>query len=368
MPSASFISRPPNSAAPVNGPARILRQLEGLSSAAVWILAAFLIACIGIFSYLSGPELSGSLLYLIPVLLVSHVAGFRSGVIAALLASSIWFTVDLNAGTGQGRIFTPYWNLLMRSGTFLVAVVLVAATRSLNAQLEERVRERTTALELQMAENRELERSILDISDREQVRIGQDLHDSLCQQLVSVAFSANMLQERLEKEGIVTNRDASRIADMIDDSINQARNLARGLYPVRLETEGLELALRELAATMNRRFQVSCNVECPSPIPSCHPAVGIHFYRIAQEAVVNAAKHAKARNIFLSLSATAGLMKLTIEDDGEGIVPVPRNPDGMGLRIMEYRARMIGAEFKIAHRLPRGTVVSCEIGEAAFIA
>jgi signal transduction histidine kinase len=350
------------------GLVRILGQLEGLSPAAVWVLAAFLIACIGIFSYLSGPELSGSLLYLIPVLLVSHVAGFRSGVVAALLAASIWFAADLNAGTGEGRAFTPYWNLLMRSGTFLVAVCLVAATRSLNAQLEERVKERTAALEAQMAENRELERSILDISDREQVRIGQDLHDSLCQQLVSVAFSANMLRERLEKDGSVANRDASRIADLIDDSINQARNLARGLYPVRLETEGLELALRELADTMSRRFQVSCTVDCPRPVPACHPAIGIHFYRIAQEAVVNAVKHAKAQRILLSLSATAELTKLTIEDDGEGIVRVPRNPDGMGLRIMEYRARMIGADFKIAHHLPRGTVVSCEMGVVAFTA
>jgi signal transduction histidine kinase len=347
---------------------RGLGWLGNCSPVAVWFVAALLITCIGIFSLTTGPELSGSLLYLIPVLLVSHVAGFRAGVAAALLAASIWFAADLNSGTGSSLTFIPYWNALMRFGTFFVAVGLVAATRSLNAQLEERVKERTAALEAQMAENRELERSILDISNREQVRIGQDLHDSLCQQLVSVAFSANMLQERLEKEGIVANRDASRIADMIDDSINQARNLARGLYPVRLETEGLELALRELAATMSRRFQVSCRVECPSPIPSCRPAVGIHFYRIAQEAVVNAAKHAKARDVLLSLSATAGQVKLTIEDDGEGIVRVPRNPDGMGLRIMEYRARMIGADFKIAHRLPRGTVVSCDMGEAAFTA
>jgi len=377
MSSARSISRVASGQSEANGSiperpmpvlAPLLRQLEGMSPAAVWVLAAALIAGIGIFSYHTGRQLSGSLLYLIPVLLVSHVAGFRSGMVAALLAAAIWFTADLTAGAFNGHTFTPYWNLLMRFGTFMVAVILVAATRSLNSQLEERVKERTAALEAQMLENRELEKSILDISDREQVRIGQDLHDSLCQQLVSVAFSANMLQERLEKDGIAANRDASRIADMIDESINQARKLARGLYPVRLETEGLELAVRELAATMSRRFQVSCSVECPSPIPPCSPAIGIHFYRIAQEAVVNSAKHAKAHNVVLSLCATAGLMKLTIEDDGEGIAHLPRNPDGMGLRIMEYRARMIGADFRISHRLPQGTTVSCEMGEAAFSA
>lgn len=377
MSSAPSISQPVSGQAeakgttidrPMPGLVRGLRWLEERSPIVVWVLAAFLIACIGIFSWVSGPELSGSLLYLIPVLLVGHVAGFRSGVVAALFAALIWFAADMNASTGQGATFTPYWNGLMRFGTFLVAVGLVAATRSLNAQLEERVKERTAALEAQIVENRELEKSILDISDREQVRIGQDLHDSLCQQLVSVAFSANMLQERLEKDGVAANRDAARIADMIDDSINQARNLARGLYPVRLETEGLELALRELAATMSRRFQVSCTVECSGPVPPCQHAVGIHFYRIAQEAVVNAAKHAKARHVILSLSASRGKVKLSIEDNGEGIIRVPRDPDGMGLRIMAYRARMIGAGFEIEHRLPRGTIVSCEMEEAAFCA
>ncbi|MEK7950840.1 ATP-binding protein [Luteolibacter soli] len=377
MRSASPISQPTSSQEaakgavlqrPTPGFVRGLRYLEELSPTAAWLLAAFLITSIGIFSWVSGPELSGSLLYLIPVLLVGHVAGFRSGVIAALLAALIWFAADMNNGTDETRTFTPYWNALMRLGTFLVAVGLVTATRSLNAQLEERVRERTTELETRIIENRELEKSILDISDREQVRIGQDLHDSLCQQLVSVAFSANMLQERLEKDGSQTNRDAARIADMIDESINQARNLARGLYPVRLETEGLELALRELGATMSRRFQIICRIECPGPLPPCKPAVGVHLYRIAQEAVVNAAKHAKAQEVILSIFATGEHLKLNIGDDGEGIAHMPRNPDGMGLRIMEYRARMIGAEFKIGHRLPRGTTVSCNMTQAAFSA
>ena len=345
---------------------RVLGWLDRLPPVAVCAGAAVLIVAIGIISYLAGPQLSSSLFYLIPVLLVSRVAGLRWGILAAVFSALVWLTADLNAGLVYGHAVTPYWNAVMRLGSFLVAVCLVAAMGSLNSHLEERVRERTAALEAQIDENRELERNILEISDREQARIGQDLHDGLCQQLVSAAFSTNMLREKLDTDFTAGTRDAGRIADMIDEAINQARNLARGLYPVRLETEGLEMALRELASSLDRRFQSACTVECPAPLPPCPAAVGIHFYRIAQEALVNAAKHARAERIVISLAMAGGRVRLTVEDNGVGISRALPNPDGMGLRIMEYRARMIGADFQIASAGPRGTRVSCEMDEAAF--
>jgi signal transduction histidine kinase len=343
-----------------------LGWLDRLPPVAVCAGAAVLIVAIGIISYLAGPQLSSSLFYLIPVLLVSRVAGFGWGILAAVFSALVWLTADLSAGLVYGHAVTPYWNAVMRLGSFLVAVCLVAAMGSLNSHLEERVRERTAALEAQIVENRELERNILEISDREQARIGQDLHDGLCQQLVSAAFSTNMLREKLDTDFAARTRDAGRIADMIDEAINQARNLARGLYPVRLETEGLEMALRELASSLDRRFQSVCSVECPDPLPPCPAAVGIHFYRIAQEALVNAAKHARAERIVISLATRGGRVRLSVEDNGVGISRALSNPDGMGLRIMEYRARMIGADFKIRSAGPRGTLVSCEMDEAGF--
>ena len=345
---------------------RALGWLDRFSPVTACVTGFLLIVAIGIISYLSGPQLSSSLFYLIPVLLVSRVAGFRPGILAALFSAVVWLIADLNAGLVYGHAVTPYWNALMRLGSFLVAVCLVAAMGILNAHLEERVRERTAALEEQIVENRELERNILEISDREQARIGQDLHDGLCQQLVSAAFSTNLLSGKLEKDFEKGVPDARRIADMIDDAIDQARNLARGLYPVRLETEGLELALQELASTLDRRFQSVCSVECPEPLPPCRAAAGIHFYRIAREAMVNAAKHARAERIVVSLSRRDGRVRLSVEDNGVGISRDRLNPGGMGLRIMEYRARMIGADFRIASAGPRGTLVSCEMDEADF--
>lgn len=344
----------------------ILRWLDRKSPGLICMIGALLIGSIGVLSYLTGPQFSSSLFYLIPILLVTRVAGFLPGAVTALLAASIWLFADLDAGLVYGYSVTPYWNALMRLGTFLVAVSLVSAMRSLNAHLEKRVHERTAALETQIAEKRELEKAILEISDRERAAIGQDLHDGLCQQLVSAAFSANMLQESLTKTAAPNTKDASRISDMLDDAITQARNLARGLYPVRLETEGLEMALRELASTMSRRFEIACAVDCPAPLKACIPTAGIHLYRIAQEAVVNAARHANARNVILRLTVQDGRVRLVIEDDGIGTSGASHNPDGMGLRIMEYRARMIGADFTVDSVPHCGTKVICELDETSF--
>ncbi len=341
---------------------RSLRWLDSRSPSWVCVIGGWLILSIGLLSYASGPQLSSSLLYLIPVIVVTRVSGFHAGFTAALLAATVWLVVDLNGGVQFEHEVTPYWNALMRLGTFVVAVGLVTAMSSLTSHLEDRVKERTAALEAQIAEKLELEKNILEISDIERASIGQDLHDGLCQQLVSAAFSCNMLHESLAERVPDQAEHVNRIADMIDDSITQARNLARGLYPVRLETEGLEMALRELASTMNRRFGISCVVECPDATPPCGHHVGIHLYRIAQEAVVNAAKHSRASRITLVLSLNTSKIGLSITDDGTGIQPASVNPEGMGLRIMEYRARLIGATFSVGSVSGKhGTRVVCEI-------
>lgn len=341
---------------------RGMRWLDECSPTVIWTLAAFFIIIVGALNYLTSPQLSTSLLYLIPVLLVTRVSGFAAGSLAAVLAAIIWLAADLNSNNYLGHPVTPYWNALMRLGTFLVAVSLVSGMRSLNAHLEERVNERTAALEAQIAETQQLEKTLLEISDRERASIGQDLHDGLCQQLVGAAFSANLLQEKLATDPGSCGGDAASIADLIDDSITQARNLARGLYPVRLETEGLEMAVRELASTLGQRFGIPCHVECPKPLPHVEESTGIQFYRIIQEAVTNAAKHSTAGQVVIFLGMNEGRLCASVTDDGVGIDHAGHNPLGMGLNIMEYRARMIGADFDIVGREPNGTVVTCRVG------
>ncbi len=345
---------------------RLLSWLDQRHPKGVMAAGLVMIVSIGYLGNTTGPFLSTSLLFLIPLLLITRSTGFMMGAVCSLLAAALWFANDLRSLPQIAHPVIPYWNASMRLGTFLIAVSLVSATKSLNAHLEQRVSERTRELRLQIAENRELEKSILQISDRERATVGQDLHDGLCQQLVSAAFSCNILHEKAVAMDQGLARELNRIADMIDESISQSRNLARGLYPVRLETEGLEMALRELAAATNRRTDVECSVDCPEPVPTCGHAAGIHFYRIAQEAVINSVKHSKARRINITLGQNQDKIRLTVSDDGEWTANISPNSDGMGLRIMEYRARMIGAEFTFTLGHGLESSVTCEINSKDF--
>jgi signal transduction histidine kinase len=335
------------------------RWLECRSLGGILMLGMVLIGLIGVLDYITGPYASTSLFYLIPVILVAHYGGLRGGVLAAFSATSAWLAADLLSPAFHGSRFIPYWNAFMRLGVFLVTAGLVSTMRALNASLEKRVRERTAELEKEVRERQQLEKRILEISDREQSRIGQDLHDGLCQQLVSTAFSANDLCEKLAAETRPEASAANRIAASLDDAITQARQLARGLHPVRLETDGLVMALHELAATESNRSGVSCSLAAPDDLRLPDEATAIHLYRIAQEAVSNALKHAQSRHVCIQLTTKANGLRLEIEDDGVGIHAHAHNPDGMGLNIMAYRARMIGGELAVASGAHGGTVVSC---------
>jgi PAS domain S-box-containing protein len=211
-----------------------------------------------------------------------------------------------------------------------------------------------------ITERYRLERQILEICDREQARLGQDIHDGLCQQLVSLAFDANSLEQCLSLKRRGEAARAKRLATLLDQAISEARQLARGLFPVRLDAEGLASALEELATSTRERFRVRCHFEMPEPVSIRNNAMATHLYRIAQEAVNNAVRHGQALAIGIRLQATDHQVELIVEDNGKGL-PTERSAKfaGMGLHIMDYRARSMGGAFQIRLRPGGGTAVSC---------
>jgi PAS domain S-box-containing protein len=212
-----------------------------------------------------------------------------------------------------------------------------------------------------ITDRRRMEDEILSISDREQARLGQDLHDSLCQKLVSAAFDNNALKRRLASRELPEAALVQQIAVVLDDAITEARTLARGLFPVQLETDGLHVALQQLTNNIQSRFQIQCQAHCDESLVISDNAFATHLYRIASEAVTNAIKHARANQILVDLSGAGGLIELTVTDNGVGMPAARKKTGGMGLHTMEYRARTIGGILKISLAPDGGTIVSCRV-------
>ena len=224
-----------------------------------------------------------------------------------------------------------------------------------------------TGIARDITERKRLEREVLEISDEEQMRIGQDLHDGLGQHLTGIAFLAKVIASELAEEESPQAPSAQKIAQLVQDAIARTRDLAHGLSPLGLEAEGLVPALQELARRTDELSGLRCEFHGRDASNPCEGGAAVQLYRIAQESVNNAVKHAKARTVVITLSTEEGRGILSIEDDGTGFALDQPAGSGMGLQVMAYRARMIGGSLVTrrgnSHGTegggPRGTIVTC---------
>lgn len=210
----------------------------------------------------------------------------------------------------------------------------------------------------------ELEREILTVSEQEQRRLGQDLHDDLCQQLAGIQFLSQTLASDLSARKAAEATQAREIAQMVQHAMTQTRELARGLSPVHFDAEGLADALRELALRTKNVFRIDCRFRCAAPVLVRDHTTAVHLYRLAQEAVGNAVKHGQAQRIDISLTRKTKGLVLKVSDDGVGIARDLRKQQGMGLQIMHYRAEVMGGSLTVQRQPQGGTAVVCTILEA----
>jgi signal transduction histidine kinase len=340
---------------------RIVKQLESRSRFALMALALFVMVVIGLVDYLTGHEISLSVFYLLGVALAVWFVGRGAGALVSLLSVAVWVTGDFASGARFSNIMVPTWNAVVLLTFYLVVVWLLGNLRSVNRDLEAQVKNRTLALTDEIAERERAERELLEISEREQRRIGQDLHDSVCQQLTGATLAGQVLQEKLAGLKLPLAADAARMVALVEESIDLSRQLAKGLHPVEMAAEGLMLALEEYARTASGLFKVACRFECDSPVLIHDTATAGHLYRIAQEAVGNAIKHGRAKNVLIRLEADEAGTVLSIRDDGAGLPAVLPLNRGMGLRIMAHRTAMIGGKFQIRRAESGGTLVTCRL-------
>jgi signal transduction histidine kinase len=212
------------------------------------------------------------------------------------------------------------------------------------------------------AASRKLEQKILEISEGERRRIGHDLHDGLGQHLTGIALLAKALKQRLAGMKLAEAEQAARIAQLVNESIGWTRDLARGLSPVTLDTEGLPPALEELAVNASNLLHIKCTCHYDGDEFAIDGEHALHLYRIAQEAINNSVKHGKATSVQVGLASRGGRITMTVRDDGSGLSAKTLVEPGIGLQIMQYRARMIGATISVARAAPPGgTLVTCTL-------
>ncbi len=238
---------------------------------------------------------------------------------------------------------------------------LQESRRILEMKVAQRTAELVTAnraLESQMAERKKLEKRILRTTELEQQRIGQELHDGLGQELAGLAFMVGALARRLAGAGPQENSTMNEILELVHKAINEVRGVSKGLYPVEVRSGGLPLALRELAGNTRKLFGVVCSVSVDEGLEVRDPSVAAHIYRIAQEAVTNAIKHGKARNISIVLKMAPEHATLNVANDGRDF-PADAASTGMGLQTMRHRAEVIGGTLEVASADSGGTVVRC---------
>jgi len=209
-----------------------------------------------------------------------------------------------------------------------------------------------------ITERKRLEQEILNVSSRERDTIGRDLHDGLGQELTGIALMLRSVATRFQRQFPEGVASLNEIVGLVNQSIETARSLARGLLPVRTDTGGLPFALRELAGRSRDLYGLEVNFRAEIwPEITLSETSASHLYRIAQEALTNAARHGHASKVEICLTATRNTFLLRITDNGVGIGSSNGTLPGMGLKIMRYRAGMIGAKIEIGAHMPKGTVV-----------
>ena len=241
-----------------------------------------------------------------------------------------------------------------------------AALRRAHDELEIRVQRRTAQLaaandKLHAAihERKRLEHELLEITEKERRRIGLDLHDDLGQKLSGIAMMTKALEQRLSKQRAAEAKDASRIYEQVHRAMNHASGLAHDLATLDFKENDLPVALRDLAAHVRELFSISCRFQFEGTAPPLDPNIIRQLYKIAQEAVTNAIKHGKAKRVRISLAGDPHQLTLGIRNDGLPFPDLEGQSSGMGLRIMNYRASLIGGSFAIKATGTRGTQVTC---------
>ena len=332
----------------------MFRFLARQPKAVRFVEALLLVAAIGCANFMAGPLVSIGLFYCLPILFAVKFCGRKSAYTITALVWLTWIAIDsINRHHYLGTLHQAWQFAMQGSFFFLVAFAGVAVRDRAVASAQ-----RLESLEYAKS----LERRINQITEYEQQRVGRELHDGLCQYLAAVSCALTALKLDLDQRGVADlATKAQAIEKLLTHAVAQGRDLSRSLSPVPNEAAGLASALQSLSAATSRRFGVECTFESSGENRATKSGKTTNLYRIAQEAIDNAAMHGKAKSIQLRMSANPQAISLSVSDDGVGMPEGKGEFLGDGIGVMRYRAGSAGGELQIENRKEGGTVVSCTV-------
>ncbi|MGI8891257.1 MAG: sensor histidine kinase [Chthoniobacterales bacterium] len=291
---------------------KILALVQRQPKPVLLTASLLLVLLTGILDWLSGYEVSMSLFFGAPIMAAIWFCDRKNGVLIAIICGLTWWWADFLAGHYYSTSLLAVWEPAARFIYFGFVAVGGAALK----EKHDDVRARIALLEHTQC----LEREIIEISEREQQRIGRDLHDGLCQYLAAVSCAAAALRSDLLRQDLIKEAAvAEELAELMQNGVVQTRDLARGLVPVPMDDEGLPFALEGLAASVARLQNIDCRFLTDEEVAIADPAAATHLYRIAQEAINNATRHGKANRIQIGLSNDGNFTTLSVSDNGRGL-------------------------------------------------
>lgn len=331
---------------------KLFALLKRQSQAMLLFEAILLVLFTGTMDWCSGYEMSMSLFYGAPILWAIWFCDRKSGMLIAILCGITWWWADILAGHLYPTIWLSVWEPTARFVYFGFVAVGGVALKEKHDSVQMRI-------EL-LEHSQQLEREIIEISEREQRRIGRDLHDGLCQYFAAIGCGVASLRSDLLQRGLPDEAEkAAELADLVNNGVVQARELARGLVPVQMGGAGLGAALEELASSVARLHEIECVFEAEGDAEVSGASAATHLYRIAQEAINNATRHGRARWVEIALCGEGDSATLRITDNGSGITQTAPTGEGLGLNIMSYRARLVGGNLAVSQPAEGGTMITC---------
>ncbi len=334
------------------------------------MLCFLCLLAIGVVDYLIDYPHLLLFFYAVPVGFAAMYVGPSVATVFALLGILISRATDLLSGMPYPGNEVFIWNIVIPFSFFIVMIFALYLLNCVRQGLETTVEQRNKALLQEMHERGRLERQVIELSEREHRRFGQELHELVTHELSSIAIDAHLLTRNLLAAGDDDVSRAREIALKVDRALTKARNIARGYFTLGFDAAGFAEALREIAGRTQKTSRTTCLVHCAEDLAIGNEDATIQLFRIAQEALQNAARHAEATRVILTFERRDDQFWLVIEDNGKGINPAgadskdgkpPRKEKGLGLSIMAYRAGLIGGKFLTERSPSGGTRVICTV-------